>query len=731
MKIRFTLFILFLSTAISFAQTSKDYAVLLTSTIQRSPDRITLHWPLYPGATGYNVFRKYKDAISWGSVRATLPGTATSFTDTAVTSGISYEYRVSRAATVNGEGYINSGINIAATEGRGIMVLIIDSSMETPLSAEIARLTKDLEMDGWQINSSIVSRSAAASDVKATIMALYSIDPSLVNTVLLIGHVPVPYSGGFDPYPPDGHLDHVSAWPADVYYADMDGSWPDATVNNTSGGDPRNRNIPGDGKFDPAFLPSDAELQVGRIDFANMPSFSSSETELLRKYLDKDHNYRSAITHFRNRGIIDDNFGGFGGEAFAASAWKSFSPILGDTAIDELDLFTTAHSNNYLWAYGCGGGSYGSCAGVGTTTDFAADSLQTVFSAMFGSYFGDWDATDDLLRASLASGSTLTTCWSGRPHWYFHHMAMGEPIGYSTRLTQNNGSLYFTNSSPRGIHIALLGDPSLRMYVYSGASALVANAWHNNVQLSWTASSEPVLGYHVYKRDDLGVFQRISDSIIIGTQFWDSCVSSKGMKDYMVRAIRLEQTPSGTFYNMSKGISDTALVDSLVRPNAGFTYSNLGYGNYSFSTTQSNPGNVYWDFGDGESADTLNPIHHFAVGATYTVRLIARNACYTVFNNQSVHINTGIQEAGENVSIALFPNPADEQTTMRWTSNAGKYRVELFDVSGRMVFAQEAIAIEGLNNLSIPTENLLSGNYMLEVKQVNAVPQRISLVIAR
>jgi len=48
-----------------------------------------------------------------------------------------------------------------------------------------------------------------------------------------------------------------------------------------------------------------------------------------------------------------------------------------------------------------------------------------------------------------------------------HHMALGETIGFSTLLTQNNGpgGLYQNqmNSCAGQIHIALMGDPTLRM----------------------------------------------------------------------------------------------------------------------------------------------------------------------------------------------------------------------------------------------------------------------------
>jgi hypothetical protein len=73
---------------------------------------------------------------------------------------------------------------------------------------------------------------------------------------------------------------------------------------------------------------------------------------------------------------------------------------------------------------------------VGSTSDFANGPVKSVFNMLFGSYFGDWENQNNFLRASIAAeGYTLTNCWAGRPNWHFHHMALGETIGYGTRLT--------------------------------------------------------------------------------------------------------------------------------------------------------------------------------------------------------------------------------------------------------------------------------------------------------
>lgn len=213
-----------------------------------------------------------------------------------------------------------------------------------------------------------------------------------------MGNIKVPYSGDINP---DGHPDHLGAWPADGYYADMDGIWTDVSVNDIVASDPRNRNIPGDGKFDQSLIPTNLELQIGRVDLSNMPAFASSEQQLLKNYLDKDHDYRNKIFTAVHRGLIDDNFGFFGGEAFAASGYKNLAPLVGSGNVTANDYITTTTGNSYLWVYGCGGGSYTSAGGIGTTADFAASNTEGVFSMLFGSYFGDWDSQNNFYARRL------------------------------------------------------------------------------------------------------------------------------------------------------------------------------------------------------------------------------------------------------------------------------------------------------------------------------------------
>ena len=538
----------------------KYYAVMASATVQSSPAGITLKWSGDERATGYVVARK--NGGSWSTI-ANLNGTATSFTDSNVSAGGLYEYRITKSTTAGykGTGYVYAGINAPLVDKRGKVVLIVDNTHANDLSAELKRLEWDLAGDGWIVLRHDIPRNTSAPNVKNIIKSAWNSDRSNVKAVFLFGHIAVPYSGNFNP---DGHPDHMGAWPADLYYGDMDGNWTDSSVYTTGAHRPANHNVPGDGKFDQTDMPSDVELAVGRVDLSNMTCYSNkawsrSEKDLLRAYLNKDHAFRQRHFTMPRRGLVCDNFGERDGEAFASSGWRNFAAMFGSenvTSVPGWQYFPTVGSNGYLWSYGTGGGSYYTCNGVGGSDDFANTEVQTVFTMFLGSYFGDWDNESNFLRAPLGSGKALTTSWAGRPHWFYHHMALGETIGYSTLLSQNNrygGTYEGQNWGTRQVHVALLGDPTLRMHPVIPPSNLRASISGSSITLNWDASTDSAIqGYHVYRGSNPnGDFTRLTSSPVQATTFTDPNYSGA---TYMVRAIKLETSGSGTYFNASQGI---------------------------------------------------------------------------------------------------------------------------------------------------------------------------------
>ncbi|MEY2466928.1 MAG: hypothetical protein QOD03_1449, partial [Verrucomicrobiota bacterium] len=560
------------------ANNTVDYSVQVSANVQAAPSQITLSWPQDGTSTpkNYTVYRRATGAASWGN-GTILPGATTSYVDKNVAVGIPYEYQIIKnTSSYTGYGYIYAGINAPLTENRGRLLLVVDNTYATDLANELSRLQQDLVGDGWTVKRLDVNRGDSVTHVKDLIKKEYSADSANTKAVFLFGHVPVPYSGDTAA---DGHYgEHQGAWPCDGYYADMDGIWTDKSVNMTIASDPRNRNIPGDGKFDQSKFPAPLKLMVGRVDLANMPGRMSlggaatfaSELELLRNYLAKDHNFRNKITSVPERGIVGDYFGVRDGEAFAASGWRNFAPFFGAANITTVTKqgawIPTLKTNAYLFAYGCGSGSYTSIGGLGSvgeyrdgvTTELVNNDVKAVFTMLYGSWLGDWDSEDNLQRAVLATKDYGLTCaWSGRPHWFLQHMALGQPIGFSTRVTQNDGftGLYKSeqNNCASWSHIALMGDPTLRMHVVAPVSEVNATQNGKSVNLSWTPSDDSIEGYNVYRANNPnGPFTRVNNSLVKNTSFTDA--NASGNHTYMVRAVKLEKSASGTYFNPSQGV---------------------------------------------------------------------------------------------------------------------------------------------------------------------------------
>jgi hypothetical protein len=551
---------------------SSDWAVQVTAAVSSTPAQIQLNWVGDPSAQTYKVSRKPRDASTWQEI-AVLPPTQSAFVDTNISVGTGYEYRIVKETDkrlfdfstegYKAYGYIYSGVQLPLVENRGKVILLVENSVADALQNELDRLEFDLIADGWGVVRETVSRSDSVTAVKARIQSIYAADPVNTRSLLLLGNIPVPYSGDITP---DEHPNHKGAWPADVYYGDIDGTWTDSAVSDVRAERPGNRNTPGDGKFDQNGPPSSVELQVGRVDLSNLTCFanktpSRNETDLLRRYLDKNHRFRNALLEINPAAMVYDVIGTSQPlpEPMAAFVWRNLTPLVGDkiTSIGDSQYHALAAQSSYLWSMVCSWGSYDNCTYVGTADDFAAGSaVNVVFTTFIGSYFGDWDNESAYLRAALgASGTLLTTCYAGKPQWLFHHMAMGETIGYSTRVTQENGpnGPYLPHAPGSGeVHISLLGDPTLRERPLKQVSNLQATRDDAGLHLSWDASNVPGLqGYLVYKSTNRkGPYQSIG-----GLSAATSVLVPNALPTdfFLVKVVALTETPSGSYFNNSPG----------------------------------------------------------------------------------------------------------------------------------------------------------------------------------
>ena len=559
MKKLLALIVLSFTFTIVVAQVPKDMreSVPLWMEYDETTKEASLHWLYDSLATEYDVgnFKFTPWVLKTGSEK--IEGGNTSFDLGILEPGIEYAYHIyksSQGSNSRGVGIITAGIELPVMHIRGKCLILIDSLLEDPLSSEIDRLTNDMEMDGWSTEKLVIERSLKVPEVKARIKDWYDSDYNFSQAVLLLGHIPVPYSGN-NAY--DGHSNHQGAWAADAYYAELNGSWTDNSVNNTSPSREANKNIPGDGKYDNSSIPGSVELEIGRVDFYNMPAFEADEIELTRKYLDKNHAFRNAISEWPGKALVENNFANFD-EAFGQSGWRNFAPMFGGDKVKKGNYDVEMVTDSFLFSYGCGGGSYTGAGGLGNTSNlWAAKELKSVFTMVFGSYFGDWDIQNNFLRGALGSGDILANMWSGRPIWQLFHMATGKHIGYSTKFTQNaNSGYYDLGYGAHSAHIALLGDPTLRLHPIKGIPQLEVNFSEGDNTLTWEASAHATEGYNIYRKTGHENYDLLAE-FHTDLNFTDSCVASNEMITYMVKAVRLQYSGSGSYYNTSNGLIKT------------------------------------------------------------------------------------------------------------------------------------------------------------------------------
>ncbi|MES2431186.1 MAG: hypothetical protein V4556_09620 [Bacteroidota bacterium] len=733
MKKLIILLISFLAFSISYGQTSADRSLKVSVTTNQSPLSFTLRWQKGLNAKSYAVLKKARQDTSWTLLTNTLGVNDTFYVDNNVAEGIAYEYNINATSNMvpfTEYTYVYCAKNFPVKHQQGKIILLVDSNYIIPVATEIKRLEMDLISEGWNIIRKNIGRKQTVRSVKQFIVSIYMSDTANVKGIFILGHIPVPYSGLIFP---DGHDEHLGAWPTDAYYCDTSFTyWTDNKINNSSASRAANKNIPGDGKFDSSFIKRDfVKLFSGRVDMFDMPAINSSDTFLMKQYLNKDHLYRTAGKHYRYRGLIEDNFGYSAGEAFASNGWRNFCTLLTPDSVKNGDYEVAMKTENYLWSYGCGAGSYLSAGGIATTSMFKTLQLQSVFTMTFGSYFGDWDNQNNFLRAPLASNSDiLVNCWAGRPNWFFHHMALGEPIGFDAYTSCVNRNTY---QPPRHgmqmVHQTLLGDPTLKMYVYEAPTNLTITNTNNvrTAKIKWDASSSSgILGYYVYRSKSLNDPFTLLTNNYINTTFYNDHNASLGKNIYMIRSVKLQQSATGSFYNLSPGIIDS--VSFLTDTNTLIKYcigqkinpgnkilwqvdcssnnikielqkskDKLSYDSIYALTADSLPCQKNFSFVDQQNIDELN---YYRLKATDIDGQVYFSDIVTLVNSQKNVIFEKTPFVFQNELMLQIAAPENTSVTTTVT-----------DVSGRHMLNTEQAILEGSNYLKVNFNRLSRGIY--------------------
>jgi len=501
-----------------------DPVVIATS----GSDGITLWVYDFPGGQTFTVERADANTGVFSSkgTGLTLP-----WMDTSVAGSSEYDYRVTASyglsATTRAVQYPS------IIHSRGKVLVVVENSLYTqPTFGNYWNtFLQDLVQDGWEVVTKTDARrhtddwSASDKDGVAEIKTFIASNLTGAKAVILLGHVPIPYSG--DPNSglsaSDGHTpDHQTCWTADMYYGDTDGVWTDL----------------GNGQFSNNFPPSPIELAVGRIDFARLPAFgvvdrstnaAGAETTLIQNYLTKDHNYRIKAAPFplpdkvidmnswyvndpnpnlpryervdlHAKQITSEIYNGWSGNITVADPFRNNSRDRDSTG-----------PVPYLFAIAGGGGGddqiYNQRGDLKAMVDPVLKNLTAGPAAAFwfphGSYFADFNrnpnnlvrsilATPNYSLAVMSSSSTLMD-----PSWSMAELAWGKTLG-ECWLTTINYARYGASSyrsTPRWVSIQ--GDPTLHLNSVGAPSLTSASVSGSNVLLTWSGGETS--SFYIYR----------------------------------------------------------------------------------------------------------------------------------------------------------------------------------------------------------------------------------------
>jgi hypothetical protein len=152
---------------------------------------------------------------------------------------------------------------------------------------------------------------------------------------------------------------------------------------------------------------------------------------------------------------------------------------------------------------------------------------------------------------------------------------------------------------------------------------------------------------------------------------------------------------------------------TIAFPVAGINVNDNGNGNYDFSADTTTVGTVSWDFGDGNSAngDTVN--HTYAAPGTYTVTMIATNACGS--DTATVTVNFISVEKFGLTNVSIFPNPtAGAFAIDNLPQEGGDIIIRINDMQGRTVMSK-VLSQGQQQRLDMDLSNLRSGTYFLNI----------------
>ena len=618
------LWLLLCTTAPALAQQVKEKALPLNGAWNSAGTVLTLDWqdarPLRVGPV--EVKRRLfgqTGGATWTPLAQDIR-IRTFHEDLTPARGTAYEYQIiRRARDIVDVGYWLAGWEVPTRPERGVALLIVEEGLQDSLGPRIDRFERDLIGDGWRVirhsaprhdAKAPVETLAAARSLRAWITNAAEQDRTAPHSLILLGHLPVVFSGLVAP---DGHMREPHA--TDLFYADIGRRWADG----------------GDGVLRPSTLPDlKIDMTVGRIDFESVARKDlSEERRMLARYLDRNHHWRHARLRVGQTA--------YGTDARLTVEQAALRNIVGPDAITQGGHDDIGPTAPFLW---------GVDFGPRKPELYAGAEMKPVFAINFGSHKQKFTKAGNAMIALLAQDwYPLAVGWGGRPSWQIQLMSLGGTIGDAHLRTVNNGPLSggpyrdVLDYYPMGqylwrgpIWVNLMGDPTLHAFPLAPPKRMTATRTGQSVALAWQMpQAADVLGAQVFRAaSQADPFVPVS-GLLTTPEFTDPGAPEGAI--YMVRSYGLKLVHAGSFFTYSQGVF-AAPEDAGPLPTPVLQTLSTAPG---MPVAISAPSDGIWSFLEGPQ---VGPLRQDADGWTYTPpegftgTVVLRNAISTAYGTQ-------------------------------------------------------------------------------------------------
>ncbi|MEI6487951.1 MAG: M4 family metallopeptidase [Bacteroidota bacterium] len=168
----------------------------------------------------------------------------------------------------------------------------------------------------------------------------------------------------------------------------------------------------------------------------------------------------------------------------------------------------------------------------------------------------------------------------------------------------------------------------------------------------------------------------------------------------------------------------SALVPVVVNVSGGispsFTYTQ-STNSVSFTNTSQNGTSWIWNFGDGNTDITQNPVHTFSANGTYTVTLLVSTGSCTDSISQTITIyGLGVDNGSSLADFELLPNPTDGKFELRFTKLGNEsVSIKIINTLGQTMLKELRHLSSGRNSITFDLSDFSNGIYFVQINDSN------------